>query len=651
MVNDDKDRDLICWSDAGDSFFVLDHERFAREVLGHWFKHQRFSSFVRQLNMYGFHKIPHLQQGVLRSDSDTEYWNFSHPNFRRDQPDLLCLIQRKKQSTAAPQDGVVNLRDPNTPTSNVPDAPSSPSPTLSLTQGQLLDMHSILQGIAAIKRHQTTISSELTELKQNNQLLYSESLVARNKLQKQQELIDRILKFLAGVFGNSAHAGSNSSGNGHHSKRNASSDELDDLMRGSDANRAVIPRRRQSSTGRLMIEGAKVSEGSGKPGIVEVEDIREDDDAYAVETPISIPSPSPSESAIRETKDRPDSTPTAPPPPVLDRALTPTHHHNNFEINQSWTNALGGRNGIPNDQLTHLLAVLAQNNNNSTTTGIDEPLVGFEHGEDLGLGFEGGDFGGQGVVQPGQIQAGQSSSSSTTGNQLTFPPPPTPGGFDFASFLQNLSPPPSAGLPQQQQQQQSGLSPFGLLQDSLHHSLNDESGGGLVTLDSPPPPHVDDIHGSLIERQVRSTKEVEKEVGEMDRQMKNWIEQLGPILGSADAGGGGGGSLDGVGGGGGVPVNATTTTTTTEGLDELDFDSILRDMNISTSQQGHGEDESGFGEEDEEEEESAATTSTSTTTNGNGSRKRKSDVMNMVMDEDEDEDGVNTRGGKTKRRK
>ncbi|EKM82280.1 hypothetical protein AGABI1DRAFT_52375, partial [Agaricus bisporus var. burnettii JB137-S8] len=121
MVNDDKDRDLICWSDAGDSFFVLDHERFAREVLGHWFKHQRFSSFVRQLNMYGFHKIPHLQQGVLRSDSDTEYWNFSHPNFRRDQPDLLCLIQRKKQSTAAPQDGVVNLRDPNTPTSHVPD--------------------------------------------------------------------------------------------------------------------------------------------------------------------------------------------------------------------------------------------------------------------------------------------------------------------------------------------------------------------------------------------------------------------------------------------------------------------------------------------------------------------------------------------------
>jgi heat shock transcription factor, other eukaryote len=39
--------------------------------------------------MYGFHKI-HLQQGVLKSDTETEFWNFAHANFHRGQPELLC---------------------------------------------------------------------------------------------------------------------------------------------------------------------------------------------------------------------------------------------------------------------------------------------------------------------------------------------------------------------------------------------------------------------------------------------------------------------------------------------------------------------------------------------------------------------------------
>ncbi|KAJ8700355.1 Heat shock transcription factor [Pleurotus ostreatus] len=211
MVNDPSNADLIRWSDAGDSFFVLDHERFARQVLGRWFKHQNFSSFVRQLNMYGFHKIPHLQQGVLRSDQEAEFWNFEHPNFHRGQPDLLCLIQRKKQapqSSDLPSDPDPAASASANPSSSShtqspadPSASSAPA-TAALGNGQVLDIHSIINGIAAIKRHQTTISAELNQLKRSNQLLWQESLAARQRHQKHQDTINRILKFLAGVFGN-----------------------------------------------------------------------------------------------------------------------------------------------------------------------------------------------------------------------------------------------------------------------------------------------------------------------------------------------------------------------------------------------------------------------------------------------------------------
>ncbi|KAF8126005.1 hypothetical protein EV363DRAFT_1434413 [Boletus edulis] len=191
MVNDPADQDLIRWSDTGDSFFVLDQERFANEVLGRWFKHKRFSSFVRQLNMYGFHKIPHLQQGVLRAESDTEFWNFEHPHFLRGQPDLLCLIQRKKPP-ATPGDDVHT-----TPPANK-DAPGNVA-VGPLSTNQLLDINSIVNGIQVIKRHQAAISADLNELKSSNQLLWQEAMIARERHKKHQDTINRILKFLAGM--------------------------------------------------------------------------------------------------------------------------------------------------------------------------------------------------------------------------------------------------------------------------------------------------------------------------------------------------------------------------------------------------------------------------------------------------------------------
>lgn len=83
------------WTEDGEMFVVKDPDLFAAEIIPQYFDHNKFSSFARQLNFYGFRK---MQAKPIRNadfDANTaKYVTFYNEKFKRGRCDLLKEIQR-----------------------------------------------------------------------------------------------------------------------------------------------------------------------------------------------------------------------------------------------------------------------------------------------------------------------------------------------------------------------------------------------------------------------------------------------------------------------------------------------------------------------------------------------------------------------------
>uniref|UniRef100_A0A8C8ZW44 HSF-type DNA-binding domain-containing protein n=1 Tax=Prolemur simus TaxID=1328070 RepID=A0A8C8ZW44_PROSS len=94
LVDDTVLDDVIGWNENGQTFRVVNEQIFSKDLLPKYFKHSNISSFIRQLNMYGFRKVITSDSRMTGQEKKVAM-EFQHPFFKKGEAGLLENIKRK----------------------------------------------------------------------------------------------------------------------------------------------------------------------------------------------------------------------------------------------------------------------------------------------------------------------------------------------------------------------------------------------------------------------------------------------------------------------------------------------------------------------------------------------------------------------------
>ncbi|XP_058748612.1 heat stress transcription factor A-7a-like isoform X1 [Vicia villosa] len=174
VVEDPTTSHIVSWNRDGVSFVVWDPNAFSRDLLPRYFKHNNFSSFVRQLNTYGFRKI------------DPDKWEFANEGFLRGHKHLLANIKRRRQTS-----------QPST-------SSSSSSQQSSFGQCVEIGRYGLDEEIDHLKRDKQVLMMELVKLRQQQQNTRSCLQAMEERLRGTEIKQQQMMAFLARAMRNPA---------------------------------------------------------------------------------------------------------------------------------------------------------------------------------------------------------------------------------------------------------------------------------------------------------------------------------------------------------------------------------------------------------------------------------------------------------------